>query len=175
MEDLDGLRVTTPCARRWDQLAGRGARRYCGDCRLQVHDLSALDRTEARELLARRRRGERVCVTYLPGLDGTPLTRDELPVKTDARTSTGHRRVAAFARRVRALVALLSAGVPLVAACGRAPEPPEPGQPNAPGEPRAEREAARASEPVRAERACPCPACRPPAPVQFEALRSLGY
>jgi hypothetical protein len=169
MEDLDGLRVTSPCARRWDQLAGRGARRYCGDCRLQVHDLSALDRTEARELLARRRRGERVCVTYVPGPDGKPLTRDELPVKTDVRASTGHRRVAAFARRVRAAVALLSAGVPLVAACGRAPEP------NAPGEPRAEREAARASEPVRAERACPCPACRPPEPVQFEALRPLGY
>lgn len=69
------LRIQTPCPKRWDELAGSGARRFCGQCSLHVHDAAQLTRAEATALVADA--SERVCmrVTYAP--DGRALFRDE--------------------------------------------------------------------------------------------------
>ncbi|MBL8803026.1 MAG: hypothetical protein JNN27_13570 [Planctomycetes bacterium] len=69
------LRIQTPCPKRWDDLAGSGARRFCGQCSLHVHDAAQLTRAEATALVADA--SERVCmrVTYAP--DGRALFRDE--------------------------------------------------------------------------------------------------
>lgn len=69
------LRIQTPCRKRWDELAGSGARRFCGQCSLHVHDAAQLTRAEATALVADA--SERVCmrVTYAP--DGRALFRDE--------------------------------------------------------------------------------------------------
>jgi hypothetical protein len=69
------LRIQTPCPKRWDELAGSGARRFCGQCSLHVHDAAQLTRAEASALVANA--SERVCMrlTYAP--DGRALFRDE--------------------------------------------------------------------------------------------------
>lgn len=41
------------CAVQWSQLQGDGDVRFCGECKQQVHDLSALTEAEAQEFLAR--------------------------------------------------------------------------------------------------------------------------
>lgn len=119
---IDDLRVTSPCPQRWSELEGDGARRYCDQCRLHVHDLSALRRDQAQALLERRREGERLCVTYLPAADGKPLTAERLPAALE-RPAPGTRPLP---RWLRACAAFLVGCLPLLAGCRDEPPAPAP-------------------------------------------------
>ncbi len=71
---LDGIQVASPCRQAWANMAGDDRVRFCGACRLNVYDLSAMSREEA-ETLVREREG-RLCVRFFRRQDGTVLTRD---------------------------------------------------------------------------------------------------
>jgi hypothetical protein len=71
---LEGLRVASPCTVPWDGMAGNDRVRHCGECRLNVYNLSEMTRREA-EALVRGAEG-RLCVRFFRRPDGTVLTRD---------------------------------------------------------------------------------------------------
>ena len=71
---LDDIRVASPCHERWDAMTGDEQSRFCGSCRKNVYNLSAMTR-EAAEALVRSKEGE-LCVRYFRRTDGTILTAD---------------------------------------------------------------------------------------------------
>lgn len=84
--ELDRIRVTTPCPKRWEELVGDERRRFCGECRLHVHDLSAMRRDEARDFLAASQ--GRVCVTYARDAEGRVVTVEDGPGRLRSLVST---------------------------------------------------------------------------------------
>lgn len=72
---LDGVRVASACDVPWEAMQGDERARRCGQCRMTVYDLSALDRAEAAALL-RRHEGQRVCINFYRREDGRIQTRD---------------------------------------------------------------------------------------------------
>nr|MBK7068181.1 hypothetical protein [Deltaproteobacteria bacterium] len=71
---LDDIRVASPCHERWDAMTGDEQSRFCGSCKKNVYNLSAMTR-EAAEALVRSKEGE-LCVRYFRRTDGTILTAD---------------------------------------------------------------------------------------------------
>lgn len=71
-ERLPQLRLSQPCHKRWDELAGSGDTRYCDACRLHVHNLSALTRAQAEAFLAAAR--GRQCIYFQRRADGSVVT-----------------------------------------------------------------------------------------------------
>lgn len=73
--NLDRIGVASPCSVPWDAMEGDDARaRFCGVCKLNVYNLSAMTRDEAERLVAERE--GRLCVRFYRRTDGTLLTRD---------------------------------------------------------------------------------------------------
>jgi hypothetical protein len=56
----DPLAIRTPCPKKWEELSGGGAKRFCSECSLHVHDAAQLSEREARALVADAQ--ERVCM-----------------------------------------------------------------------------------------------------------------
>ena len=71
---LDNIRVASPCPADWDQMYGNDRKRFCGQCKLNVYNLSAMTQDEAEELL--RHSEGRLCVRYYRRADGTVLTQN---------------------------------------------------------------------------------------------------
>jgi hypothetical protein len=71
---LDHISIASPCHADWDQMTGNDRARFCGQCNLNVYNLSSMTREEA-ELLIGRTEG-RLCVRYFRRADGSVLTRD---------------------------------------------------------------------------------------------------
>src|SRR5437016_4820592 len=71
---LRGVRVAAPCLMSWEATDGDDKVRYCGECKLNVYNLSGMDRDDA-ERLVRETEG-RLCVRYFQRHDGTVITRD---------------------------------------------------------------------------------------------------
>lgn len=106
---LDRVRVASPCAVRWDDMTrvGDGERvRHCGQCRLNVHNLSGMTRAEAESLITSRLPGQRLCGRFYQRPDGTMLTRD-CPVGLRAVRA----RIARFIVRLAAAASFLIAGI----------------------------------------------------------------
>lgn len=57
------LEVQTPCPKRWAELNGDGKRRFCGECQLHVHNLSAMSSREREQFIAQAGDG-RQCIAY---------------------------------------------------------------------------------------------------------------
>jgi hypothetical protein len=57
------LKGNGPCGRRWEELAGDGARRFCASCSKVVHDLDALPVSEIDELT--RANPDGFCATFI--------------------------------------------------------------------------------------------------------------
>jgi hypothetical protein len=75
---LDRVEVASPCPASWDGMKpvdADGAVRYCGECRLNVYNLSDMTSDQA-EALLREHEGKRLCVAFFRRTDGTVLTRD---------------------------------------------------------------------------------------------------
>jgi hypothetical protein len=53
---------------------GNARRRYCGECKLNVYNLSAMTKQEAEELITQSE--GRLCVRFYQRADGTVITRD---------------------------------------------------------------------------------------------------
>ena len=105
---LDNLRVASPCSMDWERMQGDDRKRYCGDCKLNVYNLSGMTRYDAEHLL--RMSEGRLCVRYFKRADGTILTQD-CPVGW----ALVKQRVSVMAAAVFSLIISLFGAVALVA------------------------------------------------------------
>ena len=71
---LDNVKIASPCSQDWNQMIGGDRKRFCGDCKLNVYNLSGMTRTEAENLLANSE--GRFCVRFYRRADGSILTED---------------------------------------------------------------------------------------------------
>jgi hypothetical protein len=71
------LRLASPCAADFEAMNGDMRRRHCSQCRREVHDLSAMSRTDAEALL--REAGGELCVRFQERPDGTVQTLEPPP------------------------------------------------------------------------------------------------
>jgi len=101
---LDNVRIATPCKADWDQMVGNERRRFCGECNLNVYNLSGMTRSEAESLIGNTE--GRLCVRYYRRKDGSILTQD-CPVGLAAI----RRRMSAVARAVSSAVLSFFAGL----------------------------------------------------------------
>ena len=101
---LDHVRVAAPCEADWDQMIGSDRVRFCGQCSLNVYNLSAMTRTDAESLIAGTE--GRLCVRFYRRRDGSIITGD-CPVGLRAI----RRRVSYVARAVGSMVLGLFAGL----------------------------------------------------------------
>jgi hypothetical protein len=71
---LDDVRVASPCNASWDAMTGDERVRFCGDCKKNVYNLSAMARDEAERLLAEREGS--ICIRLYRRADDTVITAD---------------------------------------------------------------------------------------------------
>jgi hypothetical protein len=71
---LNRVRVAAPCKADWDQMIGSERVRFCGQCNLNVYNLSSMNRAEA-EFLITRNEG-RLCLRFYRRSDGSIITKD---------------------------------------------------------------------------------------------------
>ncbi len=74
MIPLHTLKVASPCHADWDAMEGDDQARFCGTCRKNVYNLSAMTEGEAQALVSRLE--GRLCVRFYTRADGTLLTQD---------------------------------------------------------------------------------------------------
>jgi hypothetical protein len=71
---LKNIRIASPCSADWDAMRGDDRKRFCGECKLNVYNLSGMTQYDAEHLL--RMNEGRLCVRYFRRPDGTVLTQD---------------------------------------------------------------------------------------------------
>ena len=101
---LENVRIASPCSASWEDMYGDERMRFCGDCKLNVYNLSGMTRYDAENLF--RLSEGRLCVRYFQRPDGTILTKD-CPVGW-ARVKE---RVSVFATAILSLVISLFGGL----------------------------------------------------------------
>ncbi len=74
LDILDDIRIASPCTVSWSSMAGDAQVRHCGECRLNVYNLSEMTRETARRLIAEKE--GRLCVRLYRRKDGTVITAD---------------------------------------------------------------------------------------------------
>src|SRR5262249_13110697 len=118
---LNDIRIASPCSANWDEMYGNDRMRFCGQCKLNVYNLSGMAWQEAEDLVTNAE--GRLCVRFYRRTDGTILT-ENCPVgwarvKQRARVYT----TAAFS-----LIMSLLGGLLLVSFFSRDREPAEVGK-----------------------------------------------
>lgn len=101
---LNHVRVAAPCPADWDRMIGDERTRFCGQCSLNVYNLSSMTRSEAESLIARNE--GRLCVRFYRRRDGSIITKD-CPVGLRAI----RRRVSYVAKAIGSMVLGLFAGL----------------------------------------------------------------
>lgn len=71
---LDHVRVAAPCNADWEQMIGNERARFCGQCNLNVYNLSSMTRSEAESFIARNE--GRLCVRFYRRQDGSIITEN---------------------------------------------------------------------------------------------------
>ena len=71
---LSKVRVASPCPADWDSMIGDERVRFCGQCELNVYNLSAMTKAQAEHLIVRTE--GRLCVRFFRRKDGSILTQD---------------------------------------------------------------------------------------------------
>lgn len=71
---LNNIRIASPCQADWNEMYGDNRRRFCGDCKLNVYNLSGMTRDEAESLIIKAE--GRLCVRFYRRADGTIITQD---------------------------------------------------------------------------------------------------
>lgn len=101
---LDNIHVASPCSANWNEMYGSDRKRFCGDCKLNVYNLSDMSRQEAENLLLTSE--GRLCFRFFRRADGTVLTKN-CPVGWRAV----ERRVSRVATAAFSMVAGLFGGI----------------------------------------------------------------
>ncbi len=73
-DPLSHVKIASPCTADWEGMVGDARRRFCGQCELNVYNLSDMTRREAEDLITRTE--GRLCVRFYRRADGTILTKD---------------------------------------------------------------------------------------------------
>lgn len=73
------VEIKSPCHESWDAMHGDAERRFCDVCAKHVHNLSAMTRQAATDLL-QAHKGEHLCVRYSNQEDGQIAFRDTVPL-----------------------------------------------------------------------------------------------
>jgi hypothetical protein len=94
---LSNIKIASPCRADWNEMIGDDRRRFCGECKLNVYNLSGMSKTEAENLLLNSE--GRLCVRFYKRADGTVLTKD-CPVGWQAVKQRVSKTAAAFASLV---------------------------------------------------------------------------
>lgn len=94
---LSNVRIASPCSRDWNEMIGTERKRFCGECKLNVYNLSGMTRREAENLLLNSE--GRLCVRFYRRADGSVLTKD-CPVGWQALKQRVSRAATAFASLV---------------------------------------------------------------------------
>ena len=71
---LTNVRIASPCSADWEQMYGDDRKRFCGDCKLNVYNLSGMSREEAEALIMNAE--GRLCVRFYKRRDGSVITED---------------------------------------------------------------------------------------------------
>lgn len=71
---LDNVRVAAPCPADWDSMYGNERVRFCGQCQLNVYNLSAMSKAQAEQLIGQAE--GRLCVRYYKRRDGSIITQN---------------------------------------------------------------------------------------------------
>ena len=71
---LNSVKIASPCSVDWEDMIGNDRRRFCGQCELNVFNLSDMTTREAEELINQTQ--GRLCVRFFKRDDGTILTTD---------------------------------------------------------------------------------------------------
>ena len=72
--NLDQVRIAAPCTADWETMFGDERVRFCGQCQLNVYNLSEMSREEAERFISQTER--RLCVRYYLRKDGSIITRN---------------------------------------------------------------------------------------------------
>lgn len=94
---LDHVTVAAPCSAGWDNMIGDERVRFCGQCQLNVYNLSAMTKQDAERLITQAE--GRLCIRYYRRADGTILTNN-CPVGLRALKRRLSRIAGAFASAV---------------------------------------------------------------------------
>lgn len=113
---LDRITVPTPCTVDWNTMQGDDKVRFCSQCKLNVHNLSAMSQTEAENLMDASE--GRLCVRFYRRLDGTVVT-DNCPVGLRAMRD----KARLMMLKTAANIALLSGATALAAVALNAANP----------------------------------------------------
>ena len=101
---LDHVRIAAPCKADWEQMIGTERVRFCGQCNLNVYNLSSMTKLQAESLIAEME--GRLCVRFYRRTDGSILT-DNCPVGLRAI----RKRLSYFAKAASAAVLSFLAGL----------------------------------------------------------------
>ncbi len=71
---LDNVHIASPCRSDWNEMYGSDRKRFCGECKLNVYNLSDMTRRDAKNLLLNSE--GRLCVKFFRRADGTVLTKN---------------------------------------------------------------------------------------------------
>ncbi len=71
---LNNIKIASPCSVDWNEMYGDNRKRFCGDCKLHVYNLSGMTKDEAERLITNA--AGRLCVRYFKRADGTVITED---------------------------------------------------------------------------------------------------
>lgn len=105
---LDNIHIASPCSADWNQMFGDERKRFCGDCKLNVYNLSDMTRAEAENFLIAAE--GRTCVRFYRRRDGSVLTKD-----CQVGWQAIKRRVSRAATAVFSMIAGLTGGLFAVA------------------------------------------------------------
>lgn len=75
---LNDVKVASPCSVPWDSMSGDDRIRHCGQCQMNVYNLSGMTTQDAEQLLGSASQG-RMCIRFYRRKDGTIMT-DDCPV-----------------------------------------------------------------------------------------------
>ena len=71
---LENIRIASPCPANWDAMFGNDRMRFCGECKVNVYNLSGMSRKDAEDLISNAE--GRLCVRYFKRKDGTIITQN---------------------------------------------------------------------------------------------------
>ena len=71
---LRHVQVAAPCKVNWEEMLGDDRLRFCGQCSLNVYNLSSMTRADAEALMTRTE--GRLCVKFYRRFDGSIITKD---------------------------------------------------------------------------------------------------
>jgi len=94
---LSNIKIASPCSADWNEMMGNERRRFCGECKLNVYNLSGMSQREAENFLLNSE--GRLCVRFYKRADGTILTKD-CPVGWQAIRQRVSKTATAFASLV---------------------------------------------------------------------------